>query len=553
MAVRCSGGIWRVVSSALSATLLAGFLLVGGVAERPGPTAPGELPPSKPVVGSTYLCTGYAGCKNAGYSDAGYSNANDRMYWRMYAGHNCTNYAAYRMIKAGMPDERPWAGGGNATYWGQYMDDVTDQRPAVGAIAWWRAHDGGVGSSGHVAYVEQVVSETEIVISEDSWGGDFHWRRITKDSGRWPTGFIHFVDKSLRNTKAPTVSGTPKVGETLTVDTGAWDPDPSFEIQWLSGGKPIDGATTRQFTPTGAQQGTVLSVRVTAKKKGYDPTVVTSAPTGRVARGELVVAEPPAVTGETMVDEAVAAAPPTVSPRPDAVRYQWRADGLVIDGANDETLTLTDDLVGKQISVTTVATKEGYANQRVTSDRVGPVLIGEIELTEPFTVRGKARVGQELEVTDGRFRPDDADVAYQWLRDGEPIDGAATTSYVLTGDDLGTTVSVQVALSRRNYADRVETVTAGEVTTVPTADLRATGKSRKAVVVVTLQALGVSEVHGTVTIRVGGREVVAELTDGRARAVVAGLQPGERTVRMTYGGRGPVRTAKATTTVRVLR
>ena len=42
----------------------------------------------------TFLCTGYTACKQAGYSDAGYSANNDTMYWRMYAGHNCTNYVA---------------------------------------------------------------------------------------------------------------------------------------------------------------------------------------------------------------------------------------------------------------------------------------------------------------------------------------------------------------------------------------------------------------------------------------------------------------------------
>ena len=52
--------------------------------------------------------------RDAGYAHAGYSARNDRMYWLMYSGHNCTNYAAYRMIKGGMSNERPWSGGGNA-------------------------------------------------------------------------------------------------------------------------------------------------------------------------------------------------------------------------------------------------------------------------------------------------------------------------------------------------------------------------------------------------------------------------------------------------------
>ena len=43
-------------------------------------------------------------------SDAGYGAANATSYWRMYTGHNCTNYAAYRMVKSGMANVRPWSG-----------------------------------------------------------------------------------------------------------------------------------------------------------------------------------------------------------------------------------------------------------------------------------------------------------------------------------------------------------------------------------------------------------------------------------------------------------
>ena len=57
---------------------------------------------------STYLCSGYGPCRRAGYSNAGYRKGNHRMYWLMYSGHNCTNYAAYRMIKSGLPSQGRW-------------------------------------------------------------------------------------------------------------------------------------------------------------------------------------------------------------------------------------------------------------------------------------------------------------------------------------------------------------------------------------------------------------------------------------------------------------
>ncbi|NHA00238.1 CHAP domain-containing protein [Nocardioides sp. W3-2-3] len=93
-----------------------------------------------------------------------------RMYWNMYAGHNCTNYVAYRMIKAGMSTTRPWVGGGNASEWGLQMKSITDQVPSVGSVAWWGRYSNGSGSAGHVGYVERVVSPNEIIISMDRLG-----------------------------------------------------------------------------------------------------------------------------------------------------------------------------------------------------------------------------------------------------------------------------------------------------------------------------------------------------------------------------------------------
>ena len=114
---------------------------------------------------STYLCTGYADCQAAGYGHAGYRQASSTAYWRMFAGHNCTNYVAYRLIQSGMPDVRPWEGSGNASNWGVAMASITDQTPTVGSIAWYRPHVTPAGGNGHVAYVEQVISDTEIIVS----------------------------------------------------------------------------------------------------------------------------------------------------------------------------------------------------------------------------------------------------------------------------------------------------------------------------------------------------------------------------------------------------
>ena len=139
----------------------------------------------------SHICTGYAGCSSAGYSNAGYAGASSTSYWGMYPGHNCTNYAAYRLVKRGV-NASYLTGKGNAYQWGgvaRANGVAVDMSPRVGDIAWWNG-SAGLGSSGHVGYVEQV-GNGFFVMSDDNYGGDFHWTRVTTTS-LWPSGFIHF-------------------------------------------------------------------------------------------------------------------------------------------------------------------------------------------------------------------------------------------------------------------------------------------------------------------------------------------------------------------------
>ena len=149
------------------------------------------------------LCTGYDPCAAAGYPNYGYKEAASTSWWRQSTGHNCTNYVAYRLVRNGMSATKPASLTGNASNWGPSFPAQTNTSPAVGSIAWW---DTSYSSTGHVAYVEKVVSASEIIVSEDNWGGDFRWRRITLSGGRWPKGFIHLKDQ----------------GPTVATDTRAW-------------------------------------------------------------------------------------------------------------------------------------------------------------------------------------------------------------------------------------------------------------------------------------------------------------------------------------------
>jgi surface antigen len=509
--------------------------------------------PAPTSATSTYLCTGYRPCARAGYSHAGYARANNQMYWRMYAGHNCTNYVAYRMIKNGMSASRPWSGSGMAYNWGVANSRITDQTPRVGAVAWWKRNTGGVGSSGHVAYVEKVISNRRIIVSEDSWGGDFDWRKIVKSGSGWPSGFIHFNDKDLVSTSLPTVVGTPKVGARLRATVGGWQGGPtSYAFQWLANGVAIPGATAATYVPTAPQAGVTIAVRVTAKRSGFQSGTATSAASAPVAEGTFAVVPPTTVSGTPVVGQVLRAAPGAFVPAPEELAVQWRVDGEIL--SRSRTLTIDESLVGKTITAVAVARRTGYVRATSPSAPVGPVLVGAVEMTEPYDVSGRPRVGETVSITPGAFTPPDATVSYAWLRDGVAIPGATATSYVLQPGDAGRQVAARVSLTKPRYLPRVEVLPVGAmVRSVPTIKLRTAGKSRRAVVTVKVRGLGDNQPSGALKVKVGNRRVKTQLKQGRAQVVVRKLTPGRRRVTAIFGGSRVIEQGRKTAVVWVKR
>ena len=298
------------------------------------------------------------------------------MYWQMYPGHNCTNYVAYRMVKNGMPNTRPWDGAGNASHWGVEMASITDQTPRVGAVAWWRAGVPPAGSSGHLAYVEKVISSTEIVVSEDYWGGDFHWREITKTSSGWPSGFIHFNDVAVEPSAPPIIAGTPTVGQALEAQPGTWKPTPtSLRYRWLADGVPLAGATSATYTPTPDVRGAVLTVQVTARRTGFaaGSATVTTAP---VLRGTFTSTAPPVIEGTAEVDQRLTIRLGTWLPDPASSTIRWYADGVAVPGARELTFRVGPELIGKRITAVVSATAEGYRKASATTAATAPVVAG---------------------------------------------------------------------------------------------------------------------------------------------------------------------------------
>jgi hypothetical protein len=88
------------------------------------------------------------------------------------------------------------------------------------------------------------------------------------------------------NSVLPVITGTAKVGQTLSGSNGTWTNTPTgYAYQWLAGGANIGGATANTFLLTSAQIGAVITFTVTASNAGGSGTPATSLGTGSVIAG----------------------------------------------------------------------------------------------------------------------------------------------------------------------------------------------------------------------------------------------------------------------------
>ncbi|WP_250445534.1 hypothetical protein [Actinotalea sp. C106] len=257
---------------------------------------------------------------------------------------------------------------------------------------------------------------------------------------------------------APTISGTVRVGSSLTAVPGTWSPDATLTYQWRADGRSINGATRSTYTPQATDKGRTLSVVVTGSRDGYATTKLASAGTV-VAAGRFTTVPTPKISGTRHVGSTLKATAGTWSPGAN-LTYQWKRDGRSISGARSSTYRLTASDHARRITVTVTGKRSGYAAASRTSSATGLVAKPFPRTVAP-KISGTARVGSTLKADVGSWSPA-ANLTYQWHRAGVSIPGATRPSYTLVGADYGKTITVKVTGTRSTYitASRLSAATA---------------------------------------------------------------------------------------------
>ncbi len=208
-----------------------------------------------------------------------------------------------------------------------------------------------------------------------------------------PSATVAGPGEAPANTPAegrPAISGTARVGETLTASTsGVSDADglanAVFRYQWIRGGADISGATGSSYAVVEADEGERLKVRVAFADDAGNEESLTSAATDAVEaapRANAPAEGAPAIRGKARVGGTLTASTSGVSDADGLENaefaHQWLRGGADIPGATGATYALVDadegerlkarvefaDDAGNEESLTSAATKAVAARRR---------------------------------------------------------------------------------------------------------------------------------------------------------------------------------------------
>jgi hypothetical protein len=251
----------------------------------------------------------------------------------------------------------------------------------------------------------------------------------------------------------PFVTGTPAVGQVLTLDPGVWEPqDTVLSYQWsyydedANQWHDVPGATGLTYTPTAETDGAQLDVRVTGTHAGYK-TATMEEVVGTIGGTVATPAVPISITG-TPTPGA------TLTAHYDSGEVHWVVNGIPQDGGDGDTFLLTPAMAGA-----TVSARLDYWGGIADNPYRGQASVQVAKVITPATptVSGTSKVGKVLTADTGTWQPSGVALTYQWYVGGQPVPGASAATYTPQGGDAGRAVTVQVSGTKAGFAPEART------------------------------------------------------------------------------------------------
>ena len=271
-------------------------------------------------------------------------------------------------------------------------------------------------------------------------------------------------------TGSPTISGTPQVGQTLTLDIssiadaeGLTNASYTYLYQWLRNGAEIPEATDTSYTLVYADEGKTIKVKVSftddvnnAESRTSTATVAVAPRPNRAPTGAPTINGTPQVRRTLSVDTSSIADADGMETA--VFRYQWLADTgsatLEFHGENSPTYTLPPASEGMAIKVKVYYTDDRGHTETLISEATEAVIATEpnSEPTGLPDITGTPQVGETLTVDTTRINDanglTNVSYRYQWVSSKSVIDADTGVSYILAieiPDQAGSTYTLAPA------------------------------------------------------------------------------------------------------------
>lgn len=285
----------------------------------------------------------------------------------------------------------------------------------------------------------------------------------------------------------PTISGTARVGSTLTAVAGTWSPAPvTLAYRWYVDGTAVSGSAGEKvtFVVRSGDVGDQVTVKVTGSKSGSSSVSKTSAKTAAVtaapastptptptptttptpkptttptptpipttAPAAVITGATPTISGAPVVGATLTASAGSWSPSPVTLAYRWYVDGVAVSGTSGEkaTFVVRSGDVGDTVTVRVTGSKSGFPSVTRESAATSAVT-APAAITGPIpTISGLPAVGSTLTAVPGVWNPGSVTLAYRWYLNGSAVSGADRSTYLVQSADKGKNVTVKVTGSQ---------------------------------------------------------------------------------------------------------
>ena len=303
---------------------------------------------------------------------------------------------------------------------------------------------------------------------------------------------------------APSVNGTPQVGETLTADTTGIEDENGldrvqYRFQWVSNDGSADtdipGATDSTYTLTINDEGKTIKVRVAFTDRGGYAELLTRSATAVVGPfSHRVATGAPVITGTAQVGNSLTADTSNIADSDGLANvsysYQWISNhgssDTDIEGATGSSYTLVAGDEGNTIKVRVSFTDDAGNDESLTSAATAAVnfavqqQITNSAATGLPVITGTAHVGETLTANTSGISDSDGltsvSYSYQWISNDGTSDadivGATGSTYVPVAADEGKAIKLSVSFT--DDAGNDETLTSAATGAVAPSPLTVT-------------------------------------------------------------------------------